>query len=165
MPRGLRDISGYDHERFMTAALEEAGIAGRRGDLPIACVIVHGDRIIARGSNNRASMGSRVHHAENGAVLSCAPYLNDHGPECILYTTLEPCIMCLGTILMGNIRNIVFALEDKYMNTLENAKGMQWIRDRVFNYVCGIKRAESIELIRTYCSPLDVRTILEGIRK
>ncbi len=165
MIRGLRDISGIDHERFMIIALEEAAIAGRRGDRPIGCVIVHDNRIVAKGSSTYRTKNSQVHHAENSAVLSCASFLKDNGPECVLYATLEPCIMCLSTILMGNIRNIVIALDDKYMNTRENVKGFAWMEDRIFNYIRGIKRLESADLIKRYCSRTDQMLIFEGKRE
>ena len=153
-----------DHERFMGIALADAEVAGERGDRPIACVIVHGDTIIARGSSLYVTANSAVHHAENTAVLSCAAYLRSNGPECVLYTTLEPCVMCLGTILMGNIRNIVFALEDKYMRPKENMTGFTWVQDRIFNYICGVRRDESRRLIETYCDENDRRIILDGGR-
>ncbi len=69
-----------------------------------------------------------------------ANYLRKHGPECIIYTTLEPCVMCLGgTIVMADIRNIVFGFEDKYMMTKNFIDSNAWLRDRVFNYLGGVK--------------------------
>jgi len=161
---GLRDLADIDHGRFMDYALEEARHAGERGDRPIGAVIIHGGKVIARSSSTYYTNKSAVHHAENTAIMGCSRYLKDHGPDCVIYTTLEPCLMCLPTIVMANIRNIVFGLEDIYMRSREELGGVPWIRDRIFNYIGGVRRAESIALVESYCTERDRRTILEGIR-
>ena len=79
MKDGLRDISDIDHEFFMSIAIKEAETAGKRGDRPIGAVIVHNNTIIAKGTSRWKTGTSDVHHAENTAVLSCAPYLFKHG--------------------------------------------------------------------------------------
>lgn len=156
---GLRDISDYDHEKYMQVAIEEAIIAGERGDKAIGAVLVHDHRIIGKMSNTRNTRNSKVHHAENHLVLENAQYLRKYGPECIVYTTLEPCLMCIGTIIMADIRNIVIGFEDKYMQTREFIRSHSWLQDRVFNYLVGIKGGECKDLIIRYGDERD-KTIL-----
>ena len=78
---GLRDISNYDHERYMETAIEEAKIAGQRGDKPIGAVLVHNHKIIGKMSNSWNTRTSKVHHAENYLVLENAQYLRKYGPS------------------------------------------------------------------------------------
>jgi len=164
MPVGLRDISGFDHQHYMDVALEEAEIAGRRGDLPIGAILVHDGEVIGKGSNRIYTTRTSINHAEMTVLQLHASYLYDHGRETVIYTTLEPCIMCLSTIIQSNIRNIVFAMEDAYLKTGEAVAGVKWLNDRMFNYVGGIRRQESLDLLRKYCSERDFSIITKGVR-
>jgi tRNA(Arg) A34 adenosine deaminase TadA len=138
-----------DHEKYMAEALKEAELAGIRGDRPIGAVIVHDGNIIARGSSRFVTMQSHVAHAENTAILACAPYLKQHKAESILYTTVEPCIMCLGTIVLANIRSVVFAVKDKYMQ-MDGYFQHPYIQKRVHHYVGGVLRDQSLALLQKY---------------
>jgi tRNA(adenine34) deaminase len=120
-----------DHEFFMREAIKEAREAGERGDRPIGAVIVHKGRIVARGSNRVNSMQSDVYHAENMAIINSAPYLQKYGAECTIYTTVEPCIMCLGTIVLADISKVVFGMIDKYMKMDSYLKGDNYIKQKI----------------------------------
>ncbi|PYZ96530.1 hypothetical protein CR205_12505 [Alteribacter lacisalsi] len=157
----MKNNGRLDHEYFMTEALQEAKEAGQRGDLPIGAVIVHNGRIIARGSNMRKTAGIKISHAENNAMHNCAPYLMKHASECVIYTTLEPCIMCLTTLVMANIDSIVFAADDKYMNMKPFIDANSYIRDRIHQYKGGVCRGESEALLRKY-SPYAAELALNG---
>jgi tRNA(adenine34) deaminase len=144
----------------MLAAIEEAKIAGKRGDKPIAAVLVHNHGIIGKMSNTWNTRNSKVHHAENCLVLDNAQFLKKHGPECIIYTTVEPCLMCIGTIIMADIRNIVIGLEDKFMQTRKFIDSHDWLKNRVFNYIVGVKEKECRELIELYGDERDKKILL-----
>ena len=160
MRLGLRDISHIDHERYMQLAIEEAIIAGERGDKAIGAVLVHNDKVIGKMGNACHTKASRVHHAENALIIDNGYYLNKYGPDCIIYTTLEPCIMCIGTIIMANIRNIVVGFEDKYMQTEEFIAASKYLKDRIFNYLVGVKREECRDLIVRYGEERDKKILL-----
>ena len=147
----------------MKEALKEAEKAGKRGDRAIGAVIVHNGQIISRGSSRWKTRNSDVSHAENTAILRCESYLHENGRECILYTTVEPCIMCLATAVFANIRNIVFAVEDRFMNTKMFIESHPYLKSRVHNYIPGILANESIALLQKY-SPEDARIVLTGQR-
>lgn len=144
-----------DHEYFMREALKEADEAGKRGDRPIGAVIVHNGKIISRSSSKFITMDSNVAHAENTAIFNCAPYLKKHGKECVIYTTVEPCIMCLSTIVMAKIKNIVFALQDRYMNMKPFIDSNPYISERIENYVGGVLVDECIGIYMKY-APKDL---------
>jgi len=145
----------------MEEALKEAEEAGKRGDRPIGTVIVHNGTIISRGSNRINTMDSELAHAEINALNQCASYLRKHARECVLYTTVEPCMMCLSSITLANIRNVVFAVEDKYMDMAQFIESNPYIKKRLHNYLGGVLKAESTKILKTY-SPFMAEVVLNG---
>ena len=95
-----------DDERFMRLALDEA----RRGDYPFGAVIVRDGEVIARGRNLGKTDGDPTAHGEMVAVRRC---LADHGRAALvgstLYTSGEPCAMCMGAIIWCHLGRLVFA--------------------------------------------------------
>ena len=82
-------------EKYMRAALKQAEKAYNLGETPIGCVIVHEDKIIARGYNRRNTDKNPLAHAEVAAIKKASKKLGDWRlEECTLYVTLEPCQMC-----------------------------------------------------------------------
>ncbi|HEX9896913.1 MAG TPA: nucleoside deaminase [Dehalococcoidales bacterium] len=158
------NFSEIDHVPFMKEALKEAEKAGKRGDRPIGAVIVHNGKIISRGSSGNKTQKSDIAHAETTAIYGCASYLQEYGRECIIYTTVEPCVMCLATAVLANIRNFVFAVQDKYMNTKTIIDSNPYIKARIHNYVSGILESESIRILKKY-TPEDVQILQKGIRQ
>jgi tRNA(adenine34) deaminase len=159
----ITNFHEYDHLFFMKEALKEAEEAGKRGDRPIGAVIVHNGTIISRGSNRINTMDSELAHAEINAMNLCASYLRKHARECILYTTVEPCMMCLSTIILANIHNIVFAVEDKYLDMAHFIDSNTYIKKRVHNYLSGVLDEESTQLLKIY-SPFMAEVVLTGRR-
>lgn len=151
-----------DHLRFMQIALEEAHDAGKRGDRPIGAVIVHHGKVVIRSSNRFSSLDSHVAHAENTAIFQSAPYLKKHGRSCILYTTVEPCLMCLTTAVLANIRSIVYAVEDKYMNTTLLIRSHPYLEKRIHHYLGGVGEKESLSILEQY-HPDTFFTITTGV--
>jgi len=95
-------------EKYMRAAVREARKAYALKEVPIGCVIVKDDRIIARGYNRRNTDGSTLSHAEMSAIRKACRKLGDWRLEdCIIYITLEPCPMCAGAIVQARIREAV----------------------------------------------------------
>ena len=84
-------------KKFMKEALKQAKKAAAIGEVPIGCVIVHQDKIIARGYNRRNIENSTLAHAEITAIKKACKKLGDWRLEgCTMYVTLEPCPMCAG---------------------------------------------------------------------
>ncbi|MBR7554869.1 nucleoside deaminase [Allobacillus sp. GCM10007491] len=144
------NIEELDHEYFMKEAIKEAAIAGERGDLPVGAVIVHNGKIISRGNNKINTNKNNTLHAEMTAINNSAAFLQRNARECVIYTSLEPCIMCLSTIVMTNIRHIVFAVEDKYMNMKPFIHSNEYIDKRIHSYIEGILEKESFAVIQKY---------------
>ena len=94
-------------DEFMRAAIDEAQAGLREGGIPIGSVLVAGGRIIGRGHNRRVQRGSVVLHGEMDALENAGRQPATVYRESILYTTLSPCAMCTGAILLYGIRHVV----------------------------------------------------------
>ncbi|MDO8445637.1 MAG: tRNA adenosine(34) deaminase TadA [Deltaproteobacteria bacterium] len=99
--------------KFMKLALSEAEKAGGKGEVPIGAVIVTDGRVIARGHNLRESKNDPTAHAEMIAVRKAAKKLNSWRLiNSTLYVTVEPCVMCIGAIVLARIPRLVFGCLD-----------------------------------------------------
>lgn len=99
--------------KFMKEAIKEAKKALLIDEVPIGCVIVKDDKIIARGHNVREKKNSPIGHAEIEAINKASKKLKSWRLEgCDIYITLEPCIMCSGAIIQSRIENIYFGASD-----------------------------------------------------
>jgi cytosine deaminase len=94
-------------EEFMQAAIAEAERGLSEGGIPIGSVLVHRGRIIGRGRNRRVQRGSVVLHGEMDALENAGRQPAPVYRECVLYTTLSPCPMCTGAILLYGIPRVV----------------------------------------------------------
>lgn len=94
-------------DEFMQAAIEEARIGWAEGGIPIGSVIVHQSRIIGRGHNRRVQNGSPILHGEMDAFENAGRQPAAVYRDCTLYTTLSPCPMCSGAILLYGIPRVV----------------------------------------------------------
>lgn len=101
------------HEQWMRKAIAEAGKAQAKDEVPIGCVIVQGDTIIARGHNLRETSQDPTGHAELIAIRKAARKLGSWRLlDTVLYVTLEPCTMCMGAIILARIPTVVFGCYD-----------------------------------------------------
>jgi cytosine deaminase len=94
-------------DEFMQAAIDEARAGEREGGIPIGSVLVHRDRIIGRGHNRRVQRGSTVLHGEMDALENAGRQPAAIYRESVLYTTLSPCPMCSGAILLYGIPRVI----------------------------------------------------------
>jgi len=103
----------FSHEYFMNMALREAETAFEKGEIPVGAVVVLDNKIIARAHNLTETLNDVTAHAEMQALTSAfhylgAKYLND----CVLYVTLEPCVMCAGALYWAQIGKIAYGAPD-----------------------------------------------------
>jgi tRNA(adenine34) deaminase len=98
---------------FMAAALEEARAAARRGEVPIGAVVVKDGEVIGRGHNLRETSNDPTTHAEMIAIREAAARIGHWRLlDTTLYVTLEPCVMCMGAIILARIPRLVFGPRD-----------------------------------------------------
>jgi len=102
-------------DEFLRAAIDEAERGAHDGGIPIGSVVVHESRILGRGHNQRVQRGSAVLHAEMDALEHAGRLPARVYRECVLYTTLSPCAMCSGAILLYGIPRVVIGENQTFM--------------------------------------------------
>ena len=102
-------------EAFLLAAVAEAELGLREGGIPIGAVLVHGDRVLGRGHNRRVQQGSAVLHGEMDALERAGRQPASVYRSSVMYTTLSPCAMCTGAILLYGIRYVVVGENRTFM--------------------------------------------------
>jgi cytosine deaminase len=107
---------------FMEAAIEEARMGLEEGGIPIGSVIVHEGKIIGRGHNRRVQKGSAVLHGEMDALENTGRQPASVYRQCVLYTTLSPCSMCSGAILLYNIPKVIIGENKTFLGEEELLK-------------------------------------------
>jgi creatinine deaminase len=128
---------------FMRAALDEARKGLAEGGIPIGSVLVLDGKIIGRGHNQRVQLGSVIHHAEMNCLENAGRQKASVYQRCTIYSTLSPCPMCSGAILLYGIpkvivgENVTFQGPEEYVRT-------QGVRVEV------LQEAECIQLMREF---------------
>ncbi|MEI6658652.1 MAG: nucleoside deaminase [Planctomycetota bacterium] len=102
-------------DAFMLAAIEEAEQGVAEGGIPIGSVVVHDGMIVGRGHNRRVQQGSTILHGEMDALERAGRQSANFYRACTLYTTLSPCPMCSGAILLYGIPRVVIGENRSFM--------------------------------------------------
>jgi creatinine deaminase len=112
---------------FLTAAIQQAQIGLSEGGIPIGSVLVHKGKIIGRGHNRRVQNGSVVLHGEMDALENAGRQPASVYKECTIYTTLSPCPMCSGAILLYGIPRVVVGENQTFMGDEDHlrARGVE----------------------------------------
>lgn len=114
-------------DAFMQAAIEQAQLGLAEGGIPIGSVLVHNGRIIGRGHNRRVQEGSVIKHGEMDALENAGRQPASLYRDAVLYTTLSPCPMCSGAILLYGIRQVIVGENQTFMGEedLLRARGVK----------------------------------------
>lgn len=104
----------FTDEYYMKMALQEAEAALEQDEVPIGCVVVSNNRIIARAHNLTETLNDVTAHAEMQAITSAANFLGGkYLKDCTLYVTMEPCVMCSGALSWSQISKVVIGARDE----------------------------------------------------
>lgn len=130
-------------DEHMRIAIAEAADGLREGGIPIGSALVHRDRVIGRGHNRRVQQGSVVLHGEMDALENAGRQPASVYRECTIYTTLSPCSMCTGAILLYGIPRVVIGENQTFQGeeALLRSRGVQ---------VDVLQDAECIALLRAF---------------
>ena len=146
------NINQSDNE-FMSLALQQAKKAYGLGEVPVGAVIVRGDRVISKGHNLTGSEKDPTAHAEVIAIRRASQKLKDWRlVDCTLYTTLEPCAMCAGALVLSRIERLVFGATDPksgMVGSLGNLVCDERLNHRM-EVASGILEEESSQLLKGY---------------
>lgn len=151
-------------EKYMKEALKQAKKAWALWEVPIGCVIVHEDRIIARGYNRRNTDKTTLAHAEITAIKKACRKIGDWRlEECTMYITLEPCPMCAGAIVQARIPRVVVGS----MNAKAGCAGsvLDILNEPRFNHQVrfehGILQGECTTMLQTFFKELRAKNKAE----
>ncbi|ABO34988.1 Cytosine deaminase [Methanococcus maripaludis C5] len=100
---------------FIDEALKEAKLGLEEGGIPIGAVLVYKNEIIGRGHNRRVQNNSAILHAEMDALENAGRLTSDVYKNCELYTTLSPCIMCSGAVLLYKIKKVIIGENETFL--------------------------------------------------
>jgi tRNA(adenine34) deaminase len=144
-----------DYKYFMSKALIQARQALSVGEFPVGCVIVHGGKILATGYRKGTSgdFPNEIDHAEIIALKQLTDLKIDTGKNrLILFTTMEPCIMCLGAMILCGISEIVYAYEDIMGGgtSCDLTKLTPLYKNSGISIVPNILRKESLKLFKEF---------------
>lgn len=120
-PAKQKRVKRYmEHEFFMNLAYQEALKAFDEGEVPVGAVIIKEGTVIGRGYNRIEALNDATAHAEIIAISAATSALSTWRlNDCILYVTLEPCLMCLGAILQSRIETVVYGASDNRLGAIE----------------------------------------------
>ena len=118
------------HKSFLQKAIDQAKKSYSEGGIPIGSVIVHNGKILGAGHNKRVQDGSVVLHGEMDALENAGRQKASVYKECTLYTTLSPCSMCSGTILLYGIPKVVIGENNTFMGEEDylKSKGVEIVQ-------------------------------------
>jgi tRNA(adenine34) deaminase len=110
----MSEIDFLSDEYFMKQAVAQAKLALEKGEVPIGAVIVHNGRVVARAHNLTETLNDTTAHAEMQAITSATNFIGGkYLKECVLYVTVEPCVMCAGASYWSQISRIVYGAADE----------------------------------------------------
>jgi len=146
--------------RFMKAALAEAALAAELGEVPIGAVVIKDGEIIGRGHNLRETSNDPTTHAEMLAIRQAAAHIGHWRLlDCTLYVTLEPCVMCMGAIILARIPRLVYGCRDPRVGAAGSI--YDFSRDERFNHQVevteGVLARECSELLSGFFRDLRAR--------
>ncbi len=114
------------NEYYMSVALNEAKKALKHNEVPVGAVIVKNNRIISKAYNKKENKNNVINHAEILAISkACKKLHNWRLDDCVIYVTMEPCMMCCGAIEQSRIKKIVYGVKNEnygYTSNLKNIK-------------------------------------------
>ena len=132
-----------DDERFLAIAIEQARIGRDEGGVPIGAALVADGRVLGAGHNRRVQLGSPIRHGETDALEVAGRLPASVYRRSTMYTTLSPCDMCTGAILLYEIPRVVIGENETFMG------GEDYLRSRGVEVV-NLRSAECIALMREF---------------
>ena len=146
-----------DYDHFMGEALREARKALACGEFPVGCVMVHQERIVARGSRKgtRGGAGNELDHAEILTLRKLTAAGEPLDPSAItVFSTMEPCLMCFSALMLHGIAEIVYGYEDAMGGGAhcDRSRLRPLYRNSPIRIRSGVRRAECLALFKTFFS-------------
>lgn len=155
-------VAALDLAALMRVALAEAEAAGAAGDPPIGAVLVIDGTLVARGRSRRNTARNQLHHAEMEVLAGGGEALFTRHDHAVLLTTMEPCPMCLGAVVMADVPHIVFASHDAVVHSAQTVATNPYVRRHIQTYLGGILETESRAVVGRY-DPALLQYVVHGL--
>lgn len=141
----------------MALAIREAEAAAAAGEVPVGAVVVAGDEVIGRGRNRIVELNDPAAHAELLALREATLYRQYYRlDDCVLYATLEPCVMCAGAIILARCAKVVFGTFDVKAGAVGSVYNI--LQDNKLNHVpkvvFGVEEEQCSRLLKDFFSNL-----------
>lgn len=137
----------FTDEYFMKMAFQEAELALEQDEVPIGCVVISNDRVLAKSHNLTETLNDVTAHAEMQAITSAANYLGGkYLQNCTLYVTLEPCVMCAGALNWSQISKVVIGARDEQRGFINKGLSLHPKTE----VVTGIMENECSEIVKNF---------------
>ncbi|MDX8431469.1 MAG: tRNA adenosine(34) deaminase TadA [Candidatus Algichlamydia australiensis] len=142
-----------DDKKFMEMALKQAKIAFTKGEVPVGAIVVHQGKVISRAHNGTEEHQDATLHAELMAIRRASAYLKQWRlTGATLYTTLEPCVMCAGALLLSRVDRLVYGAKD--FRHGGDGSLISLMRENhpihTIEIASGVCKEESAQLLRTF---------------
>lgn len=148
-------LSIYTDEYYMKQALLEADKALLAREVPVGAVIVLGQQIVARAHNQTELLNDVTAHAEVLAITAASHALGSkYLPDCTLYVTLEPCIMCAGALAWSQVGRVVYAASDDRRGFMRYGKELLHPKTKL---EFGVKSHEASDLLQSFFDKLRIK--------
>ena len=161
-----------DDVSFMKKAVEEAVSSFNRDDIPVGAVLVIGGELIDSSGNSSHTNSDYISHAEAQLIRKNASLIkkaHKEGKKIVLYTTLEPCIMCLGMCVQSRISEIIYSCPDPAGGATDIKSTKEWSKKIWPRIKAGPMAKETYDLFMKYMHGKenwdDIRPYFEGIRE
>ncbi len=146
------ELNIYSDDFFMKQALLEAQKSFEIDEIPVGCVIVCNNQIIGKGHNLTERLNDVTAHAEMQAITAAANFLGaKYLNECILFVTLEPCVMCAGALYWSQIGRLVYGASDNKRGFMKEGKHLVHPKTEI---VKGLMAKESEEMLKSFFKKL-----------
>jgi tRNA(adenine34) deaminase len=134
----------------MREALAEAAAAAAAGERPIGAVVVVAGEIVSRGRSRQNALRSQLAHAELEALQGGGDAVWERYREAVLFTTVEPCPLCLGAAVMADVPHVVYALHDPLVETYRLIEGSPYVARHIETYCGGVLEREAHALVERH---------------
>jgi len=142
-----------DKNSFMEEALVEAKKALKKGEVPVGAVVVLEEDIIGRGYNQSITKNDPTAHAEIIALRDAAMNLKNYRlKDTLVYTTLEPCLMCAGALVHARIKKLIYSTSDPKSGVIESNDNLMQsaFLNHKISYEGGVLKEESSEILKNF---------------
>jgi tRNA(adenine34) deaminase len=153
----VRDLSAaaahlgeLEPEEFMREALTEAEAAAAAGERPIGAVLVVAGKVVSRGRSRQNEQRSQLAHAELEALQKGGDCVWERYAEAVLFTTVEPCPLCLGAVVMADVPHVVYGAHDPLVETYRLIEGSPYVARHVETYCGGLLEEDARALVERY---------------